>query len=302
MRVIASRANSCGDVFELQSDKKDKVTVTSLLDKVCDLPRSPPSPSFDGLRSPSLWPSLPSRAPSPLDTKDGVLVRVEDQNGETPIHKLARFKITEENKASRLEAYKKVFYTIIKKTRNEAKEADRTLWNDINKQDAKGKTPMFHAIEMKNLVLIELLNGLDARDRPDGLLVTAAGWSMLHQAVNTDDFGVVKEVVKGLQQDGGRLRILINLKDKAGRQPLHIAAYKCDDEVYGIRATARLPWRHSPAALAPQPVCRRAPPPVSLGATVRLALAPQPGCRRAPPPGCLGATVRLPRSATAGAA
>ena len=38
---------------------------------------------------------------------------------------------------------------------------------------------------------------------------------------------MVKEVVRGLQKDGGRLRVLINLKDRSGRQPLHIAAYKC---------------------------------------------------------------------------
>ena len=40
---------------------------------------------------------------------------------------------------------------------------------------------------------------------------------------------VVKEVVKGLQKDGGRLRVLINLKDKSGRQALHIAAYRCEN-------------------------------------------------------------------------
>jgi len=157
--------------------------------------------------------------------KESVLSRVEDQNGEMPLHKLARF-IVPDDKA---EVFKLVYHKIIKKMRDEARDADRPIKDDINKQDSKGKTPMFQAIEMKNILMIELLNDLN-RDRPDSLIVTAAGWSVLHQAVNADDFNVVKEVVRGLQKDGGRLRVLINLKDKSGRQPLHIAAFRSTED------------------------------------------------------------------------
>jgi len=163
----------------------------------------------------------------------GVLARIEDQNGEMPLHKLARFVVGPDGQKS--EIFKLIFRTLINKMRDEVKEWNKSekhkqvsLVRDVNKQDNKGKTPMFQAIEMKNILMIEMLNELD-RERPDSLLVTASGWSMLHQAVNTDELHVLKAVVAGLQKDGGRLSVLINLKDRAGRQPLHIAAYRCSD-------------------------------------------------------------------------
>ena len=36
------------------------------------------------------------------------------------------------------------------------------------------------AIEMNNILMVEMLNELD-RDRPNSLLVTSTGWSVLHQ-------------------------------------------------------------------------------------------------------------------------
>jgi len=169
----------------------------------------------------------------------GVLARIEDQNGEMPLHKLARFVIPEDKPEAHISAFKLVFRTITTMMRNEIKDwhsdkhSDKykqvAFVRDINKQDNKGKTPMFQAIEMNNILMVEMLNELD-RDRPNSLLVTSTGWSVLHQAVHTDNFEIVKEVVRGLQKDGGRLRVLINLKDRSGRQPLHIAAYKCQSE------------------------------------------------------------------------
>lgn len=179
---------------DLKSDKEDKETVFSLLEK------------------------------------PHVLARIEDHNGEMPLHKLARFVVADVADDKTKEKWKLVYHKLVKKMRDECKELKRPLVDDINKQDSKGKTPMFQAIQSKNLVMIEMLNELEGSSRPDSLIVTAAGWSVLHEAVQTDDFAIVKEVVKGLQKDGGRIKVLINLKDKTGRQPLHIAAYRCHDE------------------------------------------------------------------------
>lgn len=262
----------------------------------------------------------------------GLLVRMEDHNGETPLHKLARFTVPDDKiemftmvraacahcaarppcgqlptaqavcaclvrrttRATRRACAvppllshhaavrdhaaaalaragaAQIFHKFIMKMRDECKEAKKSLGDSINKQDAKGKTvmctqtrvrtatpharspprrrqrvhenrrrcvarvprpllraPAVQAIESKNIVLVQLLNTL-GKDRPDSLIVTASGWSVLHQAVQTDHFETLKEVVAGLLADGGRLRVLINLKDKSGRQPLHIAAYRCE--------------------------------------------------------------------------
>ena len=51
----------------------------------------------------------------------------------------------------------------------------------------------------------------------------------MHVAVFTDDLGVVKQLVQNIT--AGRTRALLRSFDKSGRQPLHIAAYKCTEEM-----------------------------------------------------------------------
>ena len=51
----------------------------------------------------------------------------------------------------------------------------------------------------------------------------------MHAAVHTDDLDTLKALVKRLTP--GRLTALLKSADKTGREPLHIAAYKCSEEM-----------------------------------------------------------------------
>ena len=82
------------------------------------------------------------------------------------------------------------------------------------------------AVENKNTTMIELLYGL-GKDGPDTLLVNSWGWTVMHAAVNTDDLQVVQLLVKHFTP--ARKKLLLSTQDKTGREPLHIAAYKCGE-------------------------------------------------------------------------
>ena len=113
--------------------------------------------------------------------------------------------------------------------RTEAKAAGKHVVTDVNHQDKQGKTPLFLAVEHKNLPMISLLYGLGG-EGPDSLLANQHGWTVLHTAVNTNDLTVLKEIAPK-NVTGARLKALLATKDKTGREPLHIAAYKCEEEV-----------------------------------------------------------------------
>jgi hypothetical protein len=162
-----------------------------------------------------------------LDEKK-CIVRVEDEKGEMPLHKLARLKVSDKRKA----AFQGCFEKIIMAMRQEVKAAGKKgIGPDVNHQDKAGKTPLFMAVEHKNIFMIDLLYSLD-KDGPDTLLVNAAGWTIMHAAVNTDDLKVVREVTKHFTP--ARTKLLLKTPDKTGREPLHIAAYRCTEEMVGF--------------------------------------------------------------------
>ena len=49
--------------------------------------------------------------------------------------------------------------------------------------------------------------------------------------MSTNDLEVLKAVTTGNRISAQRLKLLLNTTDKMGRRPLHIAAYKCDEEL-----------------------------------------------------------------------
>jgi ankyrin repeat protein len=158
-------------------------------------------------------------------TKDPKInVRIEDEKGEMPLHKLARVKVDDKNRME----FKRIFNELVGLMRTQAKEKSRGLAPDINHQDKAGKTPLFMAVEHKNVRMMELLYLLD-KDGPDSLLVNSFGWTVLHAAVNTDDLDVLKALVKHFTP--ARIKLLLTTPDKTGREPLHIAAYKCTEEL-----------------------------------------------------------------------
>ena len=151
-------------------------------------------------------------------------VRIADHVGEMGAHKLARFKVTSTNEAQ----YKATLKDLFEAMKAAAKKAGKTLAGDINHQDKAGKTPLFMAVEHKNLVMIEALYALGA-DGPDSLLCNGTGWTVLHAAVNTDALDVLKKLRQFFTP--ARTKLLLNTADKSGREPLHIAAYKCSEEM-----------------------------------------------------------------------
>lgn len=157
--------------------------------------------------------------------KKGVNVRIECEKGEMPLHKLSRVKLTDRNQAD----YVSIFNEIVELSRKQAKEAGREgISADINHQDKSGKTPLYLAIEHKNTKLMSLLFGL-GKEGPDSLLVNTAGWTVMHSAVNSDDLDTLKSLV--VYFTPARTKLLLQTPDKTGREPLHIAAYKCTEEM-----------------------------------------------------------------------
>ena len=144
---------------------------------------------------------------------------------EMPLHKLARLKVDDKNRGS----FKKACNAIIALDREQAKAAGKaSMVTDTNHQDKAGKTPLFMAIEHKNYEMIDLLYALGT-EGPDSILVNSVGWTVMHAAVNTDDLKTVKELYKHLTP--ARTKLLLQTPDKTGREPLHIAAYKCTEEM-----------------------------------------------------------------------
>ena len=186
----------------------------------------------------------------------GVFVRYADEKGEMPLHKLARVK---KNDPQDLLDFKKVFNLLIEKMRAECAKEKRPLSSDINHQDKAGKTPLYVAIEHKNLKMVDLLyllqkDGVSANShppartaapcqnssltygifllwQPDSLLVNSVGWTVLHAAVNANDLEVIKKLITHFT--AARKKILLATRDKTGRTPLHIASFK--DESMGAQ-------------------------------------------------------------------
>lgn len=153
----------------------------------------------------------------------GLKVRFIDTEGKMPLHKLARVKVDDKNRLD----FKAVFQALIKIQREQCEKVKRKLGPDINHQDKQGKTPLFYAVENKNTTMIDLLFRLK-EDGPDVLLVNSVGWTVLHAATEKCDLATMETLFKWFSP--GRKKVLLNTKDKTGRVPLHIAAYRDEHE------------------------------------------------------------------------
>jgi len=159
-----------------------------------------------------------------LETKK-TIYRVEDEKGEMPLHKLARIKVTDHNR----EAYSKSCVLLVEKMKEEAKALGKnSIASDVNHQDKAGKTPLFMAVEHKNIKMIDFLYSLKA-EGPDTIIVNSVGWTVMHAAVHADDVETLKALTNHITP--ARTKLLLQTQDKTGREPLHIAAYKASEEV-----------------------------------------------------------------------
>jgi len=185
--------------------------------------------------------------------RSGKQMRCVDEKGEMPLHKLARIKPDDTSSGSLKSktVVKAVFQAIVRKMRleieavNKQKKADAgskpflasTLAMDINRQDKSGKTPLFVAVEYKNLDFIDWLYELK-KDGPDSLLVNSEGWSVMHTAVHSGDIHVVKHLVKFFT--AARLKVLLNTPNRDGREPLHLATYSASSEEASLKIVEHL--------------------------------------------------------------
>jgi len=131
-------------------------------------------------------------------------VRMEDDKGEMPLHKLSRQGCVEATRG---------IIDILTKT--------DSVKIDLNWQDKQGKTPLFYAIEYGHEKLVQLF--LDRGS--DCMIENNNGWTVLHTAVNTDKVEMA-EMVLNHPKVVPQKQKLLEYDDKSRRTVLHIAAFK----------------------------------------------------------------------------
>jgi len=132
------------------------------------------------------------------------MVRMEDDKGEMPLHKLSR--------QGCLEATRAIIDILIKTD---------SVKIDLNWQDKQGKTPLFYAIEYGHEKLVQLF--LDRGS--DCMIENNNGWTVLHTAVNTDKVEMA-ELILNHPKVVPQKQKLLDYDDKSRRTALHIAAFK----------------------------------------------------------------------------
>merc|ERR1740130_239658 len=131
-------------------------------------------------------------------------VRMEDDKGEMPLHKLSR-------------------QGCIEATRGIIDKLSKTdsVKIDLNWQDKQGKTPLFYAIEYGHEKLVQLFLDRGA----DCMIENNNGWTAVHTAVNTDKVEIT-ELLLGHPKVVPQKARLMEYDDKSKRTALHIAAFK----------------------------------------------------------------------------
>jgi len=131
-------------------------------------------------------------------------VRMEDDKGEMPIHKLAR--------QGEVESMREILDRLAK---------HEAVKQDLNWQDKQGKTPIFYAVEYGHDKLVKLF--LDRGS--DVMIENNNGWTVLHTAVNADKEATAALILEHARVEPQKKRLLETI-DKSKRTALHIASFK----------------------------------------------------------------------------
>jgi len=133
-------------------------------------------------------------------------LRIEDEaKGETSMHKIAKYDLVPHIRL------------ILGKSQK----------GDVNIKDRQGKTPLFNAAEAGNIEMVKTLMDRGA----DYFCEDNNGFTALHYAVNSNSVEVVKCILNHEFVNGTTQKEMINKPDRTGRSPLHIAAFKSNEEI-----------------------------------------------------------------------
>jgi len=143
-----------------------------------------------------------------------VNVRIEDDKGEMPLHKIARFGSIKCTRA-------------VLKRSDEIKKGSKA--RDLNMGDRKGKTPLMIAVEYKHQELMTHLldSGANLKTQQEN------GWTIMHTVVNTNDKKLVQNFLIHSHVEKDKKQLL-NSQDNNSRNPMHIASFKCDEDIVEI--------------------------------------------------------------------
>jgi len=136
-------------------------------------------------------------------------IRMEDDKGEMPLHKVARHGLHNECRDLL------------------AKSGDTNKKTDLNWQDKQGKSPLFYAVEYGHADLVQLFLDRGA----DVQLESNNGWTVLHSAVNSNKPDILKLILNHNNVDH---KSIIDYQDKSKRTALHIAAFKSQPELVEV--------------------------------------------------------------------
>jgi hypothetical protein len=147
------------------------------------------------------------------DIEKGVSVRIEDdQTGEMPLHKVCRW--------GHVNAAKEIL-------RAAEKEKRGARHMDLNVKNKQGRSPLFVAAEFKQTDMVKYL--LD-QDHVDLRLQTSQGWCILHAIVNSNDKALLMMFLAHPHVVEDK-KWLMGHKDAEERTPLHIASFKCHEDI-----------------------------------------------------------------------
>jgi len=141
----------------------------------------------------------------------GVNVRIEDDKGAMPLHKLC------------IRDNKKVVRAVLEAA--EAKKKGSKL-KDLNTANRTGKTPVLIAAEYKCAELMTYLIDIGA----DLKVETNHGWTILHIVVNANSKELLNALINNPHFTEHK-KYLVHKADKDKRTPTHISGFRADEDI-----------------------------------------------------------------------
>uniref|UniRef100_A0A7S4JQX9 EF-hand domain-containing protein n=1 Tax=Prymnesium polylepis TaxID=72548 RepID=A0A7S4JQX9_9EUKA len=148
--------------------------------------------------------------------EEKVNVRIEDDKGEMPMHKICRH--------GNIKVVRELLRTA------EANQKGSKS-KDLNMTDRKGKTPIMIAAEYGQTELVMHLLDLQANLKAEA----ESGWTIMHFVVNANKPELLQQFLVHKEVNAIKKELLTGI-DQDERSAMHIAAFKCDEKIVEILA------------------------------------------------------------------